>query len=37
MATERPAFTPAQLRERVEQRGDLFAEVLSLVQQLPAV
>ena len=34
---ERLAFTPAELRERVEQRGDLFAEVLSLVQELPAV
>jgi len=33
----RLAFTPEQVLERVGRRGDLFAEVLSLVQALPAV
>jgi bifunctional non-homologous end joining protein LigD len=33
----RLAFAPAEVRERVEQNGDLFAPVLSLSQALPAV
>jgi bifunctional non-homologous end joining protein LigD len=32
----RLAFGPAEVRERVERQGDLFAAVLSLVQTLPA-
>jgi bifunctional non-homologous end joining protein LigD len=31
------SFEAAQVRERVRERGDLFAPVLSLVQRLPAV
>jgi bifunctional non-homologous end joining protein LigD len=33
----RLAFGPTEVRERLEQGGDLFAPVLSLVQTLPAV